>query len=169
MALVVEDGSVVTGANSYADLTAIRAYASARGVTLSADDPTLEVQVTKAMDYLLSREGDYVGYRTDEDQALSFPREDVYLYGFAVPNNSIPQSIIDAECRLVMYIEAGADPFATAYDGEAPLKRKKTDVLEKEYDTETKAKHGTSNTTPEVDRILKPILRSGGALRSVRV
>lgn len=171
MALIIEDGSVVTGANSYVTLADIRAYALARGVTLSADDPTLEVDVVKAMDYLLSLEqqGQYVGYRTSDAQALSFPREDVYLYGFEVPNNSIPQSMIDAECRLVMYIGAGVDPFASKYDGTAPIKRKKTDVLETEYDTETHAANRNTSSIPEVDKILSPVLRKGGALKSVRV
>lgn len=52
MAIVVEDGTGVSGANAYADLAYIRDYASARGTTLSADDATLEPLVHRAMDYL---------------------------------------------------------------------------------------------------------------------
>lgn len=52
MALVVEDGTGVAGADSYADLATLRAYAARRGVTLSADDATLEPFAYKAMDYL---------------------------------------------------------------------------------------------------------------------
>ena len=50
MALVIEDGSRVAGANSYVTLAEARAFASARGVTLSAVDATLEPFVIKAFD-----------------------------------------------------------------------------------------------------------------------
>ena len=43
MALIIENGTNVAGANSYATLTEILAFAALRGVTLSAVDATLEI------------------------------------------------------------------------------------------------------------------------------
>lgn len=71
MALVVEDGTGVAGADSYADLATLRAYAAKRGVTLSPDDATLEPFAYKAMDYL---EGEGVGLLS-----ITWPSETGYV------------------------------------------------------------------------------------------
>ena len=55
MTLIVETGSIVSGANTYVDLADVRAFASARGITVSTDDTTLEQQIIKAMDYVESK------------------------------------------------------------------------------------------------------------------
>ena len=71
MALVVEDGTGVAGADSYADLTSLRAYAAKRGVTLSVDDAVLEPFAYTAMDYL---EGEGLGLLS-----LTWPSERGYV------------------------------------------------------------------------------------------
>ncbi len=53
MAIVVEDGTVVAGANSYITRASAIAYAAARGVTL-ANTTATDAQVVKAFDYLES-------------------------------------------------------------------------------------------------------------------
>lgn len=61
MALIVEDGTGVVGANSYADLTYLRDFAVVRGAALSNDDAAVEAQAIRAMDYL---EGQGLGLLT---------------------------------------------------------------------------------------------------------
>jgi len=74
MALIIEDGTIVAGADSYATLAVLRAYALKRGVTLSAVDADLEVLAIKAMDYIGSFEDKFQSARTDPvNQLLSFP------------------------------------------------------------------------------------------------
>jgi len=72
--LTVEDGSIVTGANSYVSLAAARSYAAARGATVPAADADLEVMIIKAMDYLESHRDQFLGDSVERDQPLSFPR-----------------------------------------------------------------------------------------------
>jgi len=83
-------------------------------------------------------------------------------------DNDMPQNIIDAQCEAVMYLHDSFKLFATPDEsGTAPLKRKKIDVLEFEYDT---ARGSTGQAVfPRVDAKLTPLLQSGSSLRSVRV
>ena len=169
MTLIIEDGSIVTGADSYASLAVLRAYALKRGVTLSAVDADLEVLAIKAMDYLGSFEQRYQSERTDATtQPLSFPRKDIVINDALLGDNDMPQNIIDAQCEVVMYLTDSFKMFATPDEGgTAPLKRKKIDVLEFEYDT---ARGSTGQAVfPRVDAKLTPLLRTGGPLTSVRV
>jgi hypothetical protein len=79
MAIVVEDGSVVTGANSYITLAEARAYGVLYGVTISAVDATAEVLSHKAVRYLEARRNQYQGTKVSVDQPLQWPRYDVVV------------------------------------------------------------------------------------------
>lgn len=74
MALVIEDGSNVPNANSYATVEELVAYAAERGIAIPAEAPALEILLIKAMDYIEFYAGRYRGYATYDDQALSWPR-----------------------------------------------------------------------------------------------
>ena len=71
MALVVEDGTGLANATSFVSRADYIAFAVARGVTI-ADDEAADVELVKAMDYLLTR--CYRGDAKTGDQALPFPR-----------------------------------------------------------------------------------------------
>jgi len=102
MAVTIEDGSIVVGADSFVTVAECRAYAVSRGITLPVDDDAVEILLRKAADYLNSLEARYQGCRTDTDtgQPLCFPRDPVYLYGVYVGANTIPESLKTAQCQL---------------------------------------------------------------------
>ena len=52
MALIIEDGSLVHAANSFVSVEEVRAYASARTLTLPSDDTIIEAGAIKSADYL---------------------------------------------------------------------------------------------------------------------
>ena len=52
MAITVEDGSGVAGANSYATVAQLMTYAASRGVELEIKDHAAEVLLLKGMDYI---------------------------------------------------------------------------------------------------------------------
>ena len=104
MALGIETGSLVAGANSYASVEEAVAYATARGLT---DFPTeaeeVEPLLIKAMDYLESLAPRYIGRRVSATQALSWPRSEAYQWGDSTllqASNAIPANIKLAQCRL---------------------------------------------------------------------
>jgi len=61
MALIVESGSVVAGADSWATLTEARALAAKYGVTLPADDTEAEVAMRNGGAYVNGYEPNMAG------------------------------------------------------------------------------------------------------------
>jgi len=103
MALIVENGSIVEGANSYATLAQIRAYAADRGVTLSDDDTVLTPYAILATDYLESKSDLFVGKQVQTNQPLSWPRQGVIQTDNSYfPTNQIPPALVNAQCQLVI-------------------------------------------------------------------
>lgn len=74
MALIVEDGTGRDEADAYVSVSALRAYADARGLSYgSASDQTLEQKLREATTYIDARYR-YKGARLRSVQALEFPR-----------------------------------------------------------------------------------------------
>lgn len=103
MALTVETGVIVAGADSYVALTVYHAYAAARGWTMGADDAADEVNLRRAFDGI-NRLWSYLGELENSEQPGAFPRS---LW------DGVPQKVQDAQCELAYLIQGGLDPFAT--------------------------------------------------------
>ena len=165
MALIVEDGSGVANANTYADLDFIREYAANRGVELSDDDAVLEPVVFRVMDFIESRE--FAGRRVFID-GLAFPREGITIDGVLIPPSVVPLGLKRAEAQLVIDVSiTGVDLMPSA--NAAPMvKREKVGPLETEYF----APDGVGGPEiPLASALLAPFMRGQGAFsfRTVRV
>lgn len=125
MALIVEDGSIVTGANSYVSTTDLTTYATARGVTLVADEEQLLI---KAMDYIESLR--FKGVKRTQDQALQWPRINVVIDNYTFDSDAIPQELINGQCEVAIAIDQDLDPLANI---ERSTKKEKVGPLEVEY------------------------------------
>ena len=115
--LIIEDGTIVTDANTYVDADEARLYASNRGVTLSADDDVVAVFIISAMDYLEAQRARYQGSKVAEDQALQFQRDDVYIDGISQDATTIPSILKQAQMRLVIEANNGVDLMPTRTGG----------------------------------------------------
>lgn len=102
MTLIIEDGTGVDNANSYDTLDGIRAYAVARGVTLTTNDTELEVLAILAMDYIEGFRADFQGDKTDPLNALQFPRKGVFIDCVAIDDDVMPAELISAQDQLVI-------------------------------------------------------------------
>ena len=100
MALVIEDGTIVTGANSFTTDAEFTAYATARNLTLPATEAERDALQIKAVDYLFSKESDMKGSRINAVQGLMYPRSGVCAFGFNVAINAIPVSLKNAQMEL---------------------------------------------------------------------
>lgn len=159
MAIVVEDGTIVADANSYVTLAEVRAYATLRGITVPAADGDLEKHLHLAMDWFESE--DFPSARLDATQSLSFPRDAIVVDGIRYMEGAIPklvkQIICEATCTSVTI--ALQPQFAGSSLGQ--LKRKKVDVLEKEYFPS----QGTSSYMPilaKLDALMEKLLYADG-------
>jgi len=167
--ITVETGAIVDNANSYVSVANARAYAVNRGVTLSATDDVVAAQLIKATDYLEQFACRYQGTRVSSEQELEWPRIDAYLGEDLIPSNTIPKSLISAQCQLVMAQVAGftLQPNVSATDY---VVREKTGPLETEYADPFKV--GIMPQLSAVDALLAPLFgecAASSGLRAVRV
>lgn len=110
MALIVEDGSIVEGAESYISVTDADAYFTARGNATWAAlaEAAKEQALRKATDYMTGRYGlRWKGDRVSELQALDWPREAAYANGFLIESDTVPLIVQRACAELA--VRASAD------------------------------------------------------------
>jgi hypothetical protein len=144
------------GTDTYADETELTAYALARGVTIL----TAEKSLTIAMDYMATLEDSWQGSRTSAVQPLAWPRAGVYVYGTALADDAIPQSLKDAQMRLAMESDAGVNLMPSiGVSSKGSVIEETVDVVSVKY------AEGINNTQPifpAVTGLLKPLLRTAG-------
>lgn len=135
MALTIETGAIVAGADSYVSAADATTYHVARGnATWTGTDAVKEAALLKAAAYLDGHyrnrwKGDRVEPAT---QPMEWPRYGVCVSnagGIFLDSNVIPQRLKDAQCELAL-IALSAD---LAPSVSAGVKREKVDVLETEY------------------------------------
>lgn len=116
--LIVEDGSIVAGADSYVSLADARALADNYGWVLPTDDTEAEAALRNGAVYVGLQEPQMCGTRVSPQQSLAYPRQNVTLYGFPVASDSIPSQIIQAQIIAATEYGKGTDVRASS-DGRA--------------------------------------------------
>jgi hypothetical protein len=168
MALIIEDGSGVAGANSYISVTNAKAYAAARGLTIGTVDAAIEILLTKALDYIEALRGEFQGSKTDATQALQWPRAGAYLDGVEIEDDEIPAVLPMAQAQLA--VDAYTLDLMPVGDGRAVVRERVEGAVEVQYDP-----GGNTNAQPSLTAamaLLEPLLESaigGGLLSSLRV
>lgn len=127
MTITVEDGTIVSNANSYESEANVIAFAAARGVTIASEDA--ESLIIRAMDYIETRlyQGCQVEFGT---QALSWPRDYVYIEGNLLDNDSIPSRLKNGLCQLCIDLQNEYDPQEVIT---RQIKEEQCDVLKQVY------------------------------------
>lgn len=128
MALVIEDGTIVAGANSFVSRAEIIAYAASRGVIIP-DDAASDVYAIRAMDYFAT-----LCFRGLQIvQSLSFPRSELIDgdtaddWVFTIPDNiKLAQMQLALDSFNGVVLTYSANPSAL-------LKRSKVGPLEREF------------------------------------
>ena len=110
MSLIVEDGSIVSGAESYISVEDASAYHAARGNAAWAaltTDALREAALRRATDYMRQAyRSRWQGYKVNEDQALDWPRYDVEVEGYAVDSDIVPTEVKNACAELALRASA---------------------------------------------------------------
>lgn len=150
MTIIVEDGTIVTGANSYVSEAELTTYATARGVTLSGDTEELLI---RAMDYIEAQ--CFIGLKLTEDQPLQWPRANAVIDGYLVSTDEIPEELKNGEMEAAMSIDNGEDPLA-----DIPRQQTKATVgpISVEY-----ALGSSTNTVRKINNALRKVLKAGGS------
>jgi hypothetical protein len=154
--LVVEDGSLISGAVTYVTVSEVRDFAAARGITnLPEPDSGVEALIIRAMDYLENLEQRFQGGRVSVDQPLAWPRGGVVIHGHPVAENVIPQALKNAQCQLALDAQSiDLTPNGTGRE----VIRQKVDVIETQY-----APTGSGSVLPQLNKAtayLEPLFRT---------
>ena len=183
MALIKEDGTIVAGANSYADEADADAFQTDRGRSawLEATTEVADAALVRATDYIEGRFGLlFLGQPLRDVQSLSWPRQGVSYVrtGNPFPDDEVPVDILNA---TVLYADQvigdGSDPETmtelsvnptVSEDGQIKMKKEKVDVLEEVTEYAVGGQGGgtsalrTIRPIPEADRLVRRWLRGGG-------
>lgn len=171
MALIIEDGSGVVGANSYVDAAYASSYASSRGENLPTDPAEVEKLLIQAMDYIEAFRNQFQGSKTDPTQELQWPRINVVIDDQDFPSDAIPKELRLAQSQLAIdsYAIGGLTPTTDSY----AIAKEKIDVIEVEYATGGRLSGSSppaQPTFPKADAFLEPLLEETGlALAVIRV
>ena len=153
--ITVEDGTIVTGANSFVSLADWKLHADNRGrvYTGTYDDETIKAALIKMADYLNSMP--WFGFKTDRPNPMSWPRYGntdqglgnwwnqlryplTYFVGvldrdgFWIGLEEVPKEVINAQCEGAWLILAGKD-LEPSLDRGGQIIREKYDVIEFQY------------------------------------
>lgn len=102
MALTVETGAVVPGANTYADIATVTAYCAAMGyaewAASGVTDAQREAAILRAMAYIEALS--WYGIKTARDNPLAWPRSGMCdREGYALDSNAVPAVVVKALCE----------------------------------------------------------------------
>lgn len=141
MTMIVEDGSIVAGANSYATVEFADEYNTARGHDewLPLSNAKKESALICATDYIESIYGRrFEGYKVSTTQSLSFPRTFVYeeSSNYVVPSNVVPLFILRSTVYLALISSKGKDLLEPQG---ARVTSEKVGDIEVKYDTKQTA------------------------------
>lgn len=178
MALIKEDGSIVPGANSYADIADADAFQTdrAREAWLNSDATVKDAALVRATDYIDGRwELQFTGKPLGDVQDLPWPRKGVRYPATSnpFPEDEVPEDIVTATILYAdQVIGDGSDPSSMTELSITPdvdssnVKRLKEKVDVLETDTEFFAGAASLRTIqpiPEADRLVRRWLIAHGA------
>lgn len=153
MALIVEDGTGLSNAESYASVSECDTYLAANGITIWAPLLTAEKEqaLRRATNFMLQAYRlKWKGQRATATQRLDWPRWNVLLpdlFGTTnayVPNDEIPATLKDATSELALMAAAGnlndvitqnviskqVGPLKIVYDKDSPQQKKYVHINE---------------------------------------
>ena len=159
MALIIEDGTNVASASSFVTVAECQAYAAARGLELPATDAAIEILLIKAMDFINSLEFDFQGWRVNNAQLHTWPREGAYLFSESILVSEIPQILKDAQCRLAF--DVSLSELQSTGSGRVVVKEK-VGPLETHYSNDGVSNQQINPTAAFA--ILKPLLNDVSTL-----
>jgi hypothetical protein len=110
--IIVEDGTIVAGSNSYVTVSGVTDYAADYGLTdwtaSTVTDTIREQAIFKSMRYLEAL--NWKGTKYSADQNLEWPRSYVYdRNDYLIDDDTVPQAVINAQCEIAVLMLPDSD------------------------------------------------------------
>lgn len=174
MALVVEDGTAKSDAESYVSVADCQSYFELRGTDnwsglAASPDPTAakEEFLRLATEYIDQCYAElFKGYRVSADQALAWPRECVDVDGVTLASDALPVALVRATCEAAKLIAGGEDMAPTLERGNR-IKTKTETVGPISQRIAYADDAPVTNVYTSVHRYMKQLLDSSAAVRNV--
>lgn len=136
MSIIVETGTALPNAESYASVAAADARCAAFGLASWAAlaNDAKEIALRGATRFMVAvYRTRWAGRRCTREQALDWPRYDVCVDDFVVVSNTVPVEVVNACIDLAARAGAGEELLPDLDTGNNQIKRDKTGPLETEY------------------------------------
>ena len=168
MAFIVEDGSGVPGANSYATVEYAVSYFEERGRTAEFDgtDDQRKGWLVQATDYIERFAERFKSVQLLASQSLSFPR--ALFVGLAGSNTNMvvdawmPELLLKAACEYAARAKRGPlapDPVVDATGHSVVMTSRKVGPLERSFAVVGDGRVQAFRSYPAADRLLSSLLR----------
>lgn len=159
--LVIEDGSMPIGANTYAGLAEADAYLSGRGIAAWAamDEDSKAVTLIRAADVLNGYR--WQGSPVAPGRIMAWPRAGLSYDDAAetpVPADAVPTAVVMAQCELAGELAGGSAPLAAVNTSAGPVTSEKVDVVAVTYGDPADSAYTGVTGFPAVDGLLRPFL-----------
>lgn len=159
MALIVEDGTGVAGANSYNTDAEYVAYALATGQAIGADETARDIEQINGTAYVETLRDKYQGTKTLNANSLQFPRNGVYVDDYLVANDVIHPDFKKAQLEAAIFESTNSIQNNSSVNNIKSQELANTGKIEYfEGGTYTISNTGT------LDALLKPFLKGGFGL-----
>lgn len=171
MALIVEDGTMVSGADSYFSLADGAAYAALRGLTFPSSGTAAEQAARRGSTYIdWAFNSRFPGRRRGgRNQSFEWPRvyasdafpTDGVLYdtfGTAIPEDEVPTEVKNAAIEAAVRELASPNSLLPDFTASAVKKRVRVGDLEVEYASASIDPNDSRPIVPMLAAILRPIL-----------
>ena len=169
MALIVEDGTGLSNAESYASVSFVTQYATDRGLVWStAVEADNEAALRRATVWLDARyRNRFVGYKINRrDQALEWPRHDAYdRNGDYISYLTVPVEVAKANAEAAILELANPGVLSPLITTGEIARRIKVDVIEIEYARATALTQDQRPISTVVEDIMGSLLVSIGGSR----
>lgn len=134
--ILIEDGSVVTDANSYVSVSDIKTYAGNRGVSLPTSDDAIASLLIQGYEFLNTYECKFSGSRTRPMvQTGAWPRTGAVMYETELADNVIPGPVKTAQMQIAIAASTGIKLFPSQTG--PGVARVKVGPIEREFDTKS--------------------------------
>lgn len=151
MTIIVEDGSVVAGANSYITLEQYRTWANQRGFVSEESDAVLKRHILRAMDYF--EQLLFIGNKANENQPLQWPRTEALIDGYYADATEIPSQVKRA---LYEAVKVEADGNSQLLTQDRRTSRERIGDIEVVYADNSENRTITPALTFALSKIVRP-------------
>jgi len=150
MALVIEDGSIVSGANSYITVANYKSWADDRGIHYLTDTK-IENAIYRAMDWFERQF--FIGNKANENQLLQWPRTEALIDGYYADATEIPTQVKNA---LYEATKVQLDGNSELENQTRKTLRERVGEIEVEYAENSENRTSTPSLSFAMNRIVRP-------------